>query len=43
MDFGSTGNYINTRECIVPRIKVEAEDQVEELKMAGGTVVKTEG
>ena len=40
---GSTGNYIDARECTARRIKIEAEDQSEELKMADGTVVKTEG
>ena len=43
VDSGSTGNSINARECIARRIKIEAEDQVEELKMADGTVVKIEG
>ena len=40
---GSIGNYIDARECTARRIKIEAEDQSEELKMADGTVVKTEG
>ena len=43
VDSGSTGNYINTRECTARRIKIEAEDQAEELRMADGIVVKTEG
>ena len=43
MDSGSTGNYIDARECAARRMKIEAEDQPEELKMADGTVVKTEG
>ena len=43
VDSGSTGNYINVQECTACRIKIEAEDQVEELKMADGTVVKVEG
>ena len=43
VDSGSTGNYIDARECTARRIKVETEDQSEELKMADGTVVKTEG
>ena len=43
VDSGSTGNYIDARECIARRIKIEAEDQSEELKMADGTMVKTEG
>ena len=43
VDSGSTGNYIDAWECAARRIKVEAEDQSEKLKMADGTVVKTEG
>ena len=36
-------NYIDARECAARRLKIEAEGQPEELKMADGTVVKTEG
>ena len=43
VDSGSTGNYIDARECTTQRIKIEAEDQSEELKMADGTMVKTKG
>ena len=43
VDSRSIGNYIDARECAAQRIKTEAEDQSEELKMADGTVVKTEG
>ena len=43
VDSGSTSNYTDARECTARRIKIEAEDQAEELKMADGTVVKTEG
>ena len=43
VDSGSTGNYIDARECTTHGIKVEAEDHVEELKMAYGSVVKTKG
>ena len=43
VDYGSIGNYIGARECTARGIKVEAEDQVEELMMADGTVVKIEG
>ena len=43
VDSGSTGNYIDARECTTWRIKIEAEDESEELKMADGTMVKTEG
>ena len=43
VDSGSTGNYIDARECMARRIKIEAEDQSEELKMADGNVVKIEG
>ena len=41
VDLGSTRNYIDARECTTRRIKVEAEDHVEELKMADGIVVET--
>ena len=43
VDSGSKSNYIDVREFLAWRIKIEAEDQAEELKMADGTVVKTEG
>ena len=43
VDSGSIGNYIDARECAARRIKIEAEDQSEKLKMADGTVVETEG
>ena len=43
VDSGSTGNYIDARGCTARRIKIETEDGSEELKMADGTVVKTEG
>ena len=43
VDSGSTGNYIDARECAARRMKIEAEDKPEELKMADGTVVKMEG
>ena len=34
VDSGSTSNYIDARECTAWRIKIEAEDRAEELKMA---------
>ena len=40
---GPTGNYTGAQECAARRIKIEVEDQAEELKMADGTMVKTEG
>ena len=43
VDSRSTGNYIDARECTTRRIKIEAEDRSEELKMADGTVVIAEG
>ena len=43
VDFGSTGNYIDAGECAAQRIKIEVEGQMEEFKMADGTMVKTEG
>ena len=32
VDSGSTGNYIDARECTARRLKIEVEDQPEELK-----------
>ena len=43
VDSGSTGNYIDAQECAARGMKIEAEDQAEELKMADGTMVKTKG
>ena len=43
VDSGLAGNYIDARECTAQRIKIEVEDQAEELKMADGTMVKIEG
>ena len=42
VDSGSTGNYIDARECTARRMKIEAEEIPEELKMADGTLIKTE-
>ena len=43
IDSGSTGNYIDARECTARKLKIEIEEEAEELKMADGSVVKTEG
>ena len=43
VDSESTGNYINAQEWAACRMKIETEDQVEELKMADGSVVRTDG
>ena len=43
VDSGSISNNIDARECTARGIKIEAEDQAEEPKMANGIVVKTEG
>ena len=43
MDPGSASNHIDATECTTRGMKVEAEDKVEELKMADGTMVQTEG
>ena len=43
MDSRSTSNYIDARECTARGMKIEMEDQVEELQMADGAVVKIEG
>ena len=42
VDSGSIGYYIDARGWAAWRIKSEVEDQAE-LKMADGTMVKTEG
>ena len=34
VDSGSIGNYIDARESATRGMKIEAEDQLEELKMA---------
>ena len=33
VDSGSIGNYIDAQECVGRGIKIEVEDQAEELKM----------
>ena len=43
IDSGSTDNYIDARECTARKIKIQKEDQAKELKMADGSMVKTEG
>ena len=43
MDSGSTGNYIDAQECAVRKLQVENEEAVEELRLANGSTVKTEG
>ena len=43
VDLGSTGNYIDARECTTRGMKIVAEDQMEELKMADEIVIKIEG
>ena len=43
MDLGSIGNYIDAQQCIAHGIKVEANVQSEELKMADGFVIRTKG
>ena len=43
MDSGSTGNYIDARECAVRKLQVENEEAAKELRLADGSIVKTEG
>ena len=43
IDSGSTKNYIDARECAARKIKIEKEEQAEELKMVDGSMVKMEG
>ena len=43
VDSGSTGSYIDARECVVKKLQIQNEDGVEELRLADGSAVKTEG
>ena len=43
VDSGSIGNYIDARECVARRMKIEAEEKPEELKMADGTMSRRRG
>ena len=43
VDSGLAGSYMDAWECVACRMKIEIEDQSEELKMADGSVVRTEG
>ena len=43
VDSESTSNYIDAQECPAQGMKIEAEDQAEELKMVESALVKTEG
>ena len=43
MDLGSAGNYMDARELAAQGLKIEAEDQAEELKMVDGTWVRIKG
>ena len=43
VDWELTSNYIDAQECATCGIKVEAEHQSEELKMADAIVGRTEG
>ena len=43
LDSGSTGNFVDARMCTAMGIKVERDQHPEELQMADGTTVQTEG
>ena len=43
VDSGSTGNYIDARECVVRKLQIQNEEAAEELHLADGSTVKTEG
>ena len=43
VDSGSTGNYIDARECAARKLQIQKEKAVEELRLADGSTVKTEG
>ena len=43
VDSGLTGNYIDARECAVRKLQIQEEEVVEELRLADGSTIKTEG
>lgn len=43
VDVTSNSDCVDASECVARGLKVEAEDQPEEHKMANGSVIKTEG
>ena len=43
VDLGSTGNYIDARECMVKKLQIQNEEVAEELRLVDGSTVKTEG
>ena len=43
LDSGSTGNFVDAQMCTAMGIKVERDQHPEELQMADGTTVQTEG
>ena len=43
LDSGSTGNFVSARICTAIKLKPEKDANPEELKMADGSIVKTEG
>ena len=43
VDSGSTGNYIDARECTDRKLQIQKEDTAEELRLADGSTIKTEG
>ena len=43
LDSGSTDNFVGAQTCTQMKLKVEDDAHAEELKMADGTTVKTQG
>ena len=43
LDSGSTGNFVGAQTCTQMKLKVEEDGHAEELKMADGTTVMTQG
>ena len=43
VDSGSTRNYIDAQECVVRKLQIHNEEALEELRLANGSIVKTEG
>ena len=42
VDSGSTGNYIDARECAVRKLQIQNEEAAGELRLVDGSTVKTE-
>ena len=43
VDSGSTGKYIDARECAVRKLQIQNDEAAEELRLADGSTVKDGG